>query len=379
MLFDYRAHNEQTAAVWDAFHRGEPIRTPVICGVSSRWAVLDRRVNHRRADFKTYTDDPRLMFEMQAEFDLFRRMHIPGDHMMGPPEEGLCVDVDFENYYEAAWLGAPVLYPKDNVPFAMPMLSDDERNLLFDRGIPDPFGGTMGLHRDYYEQFQSFARDYTLEGHKVAQIGCCGEWMDGPMTIACELRGADNFCIDLIEEPEYAQQLLRFLTEATIERVRAWRKYLGRPVMAKSFHFADDSAQMLSPKMYTELMLPHHRRLKEALSTGEERGGAHLCGDATHLFRIMRDELNAYTFDTGFPVDHVALARELGPEVCVQGGPPSMLIESGTPEQITAESRRILREVLPLTKRLVLRDGNDIPPNTPLQNIWALANAVQPE
>ena len=107
----------------------------------------------------------------------------------------------------------------------------------------------------------------------------------------------------------------------------------------------------------------------------EERGGVHLCGDATRHFKTIRDELNIYNFDTGFPVDHRALCEELGEEVAIQGGPQAQLIHQGTPEEIEAESKRILEAVKPVSRRFIFRDGNDIPPYTPMENIQALYDA----
>ena len=59
---------------------------------------------------------------------------------MGMPD-GWDVSVDFQNYYEAAWWGAEVCYRSGQVPDTHPFLNLDNRNLLFDRGIPEPVSG----------------------------------------------------------------------------------------------------------------------------------------------------------------------------------------------------------------------------------------------
>lgn len=168
---------------------------------------------------------------------------------------------------------------------------------------------------------------------------------------------------------------MNYLTESMIQRMKAWRKYMGQPEITKAFGFADDSIMLLSREMYREYVLPYHKRMAQALSTMEERGGVHLCGDATRHFKTLRDELNIYSFDTGFPVDHRALCQELGPEVVIQGGPRAQLIQMGSREEIRAESKRILDEVKPVSRTFIFRDGNDIPPYTPLENIQALYDA----
>lgn len=103
----------------------------------------------------------------------------------------------------------------------------------------------------------------------------------------------------------------------------------------------------------------------------------HMCGDATRHYETIHKELNIGTFDTGFPVNHKELVRRLGPDVTIQGGPPSELVRSGTPEQIRQEAKRIIEEVKPYTRKFVLREGNDIAPGTPIENIEALYQAAK--
>lgn len=372
---DFREHNREVRELWDAYRKGTHTRVPMITGVSDRFYVLNPVTNPGNVSFYEYTSDPDLMFDMQCAFSEYARFHIPGDHELGIPEEGWNVNIDFQNYYEAAWYGCEVRFPDGEVPYAVPLLKDDKKNLLFEKGLPDPFGGFMAKAKEYYDRFQERIKSAEILGQRVTSVGAPFTGTDGPFTMACELRGADNLCIDLCEDPDYYHQLMEYLTESIIQRMKAWRKYMGLPEVAKSFGFADDSIMLLSADMYREYVLPYHKKMAHALSTMEERGGVHLCGDATRHFKTLRDELNIYNFDTGFPVDHRALCEELGEEVAIQGGPRAQLIHQGTPEEIEAESKRILEAVKPVSRRFIFRDGNDIPPYTPMENIQALYDA----
>lgn len=374
---DFKTHNQEVKAVWDSYHAGNPIRMPMITGISDRFFVLNKATNPRNVSFHEYSNDVDLMFDMQCAFSEYAKFNIVGDHEMGIPENGWLVNVDFQNYYEAAWLGAEVRFPEGEVPFAMPFLNDDNKDALFCKGIPDPFGGFMAKAQQYYDRFKERAAKTTILGQAITDVGAWFTGTDGMFTIACELRGADNICIDMYEDPDYYHQLMDYLTECTISRMKAWRKYMDLPEVAQEFWFADDSILLLSPDMYREFVLPYHKRLGKALSKMEKRGGVHLCGDATRHFKTIRDELNVYTFDTGFPVSHRELCLELGDEVTIQGGPKAQLIHEGTPEEIDCESKRIIDSVKPISKRFIFRDGNDIPPYTPLENIQALYDACK--
>lgn len=377
MQIRFSEHNREVREVWESFDKGRPVRIPLILGLSSRFFMFNKAVNPVGISYKEYTEDPGIMFEMQVRSDHFRRMNIPADYEMGFPEDGWNIYVDFQNYYEAAWLGANVKFIDNNVPASEPFLTDTNKDSLFDRGIPDAFSGLMGLCRSHYEYFMDKARNYSYEGVKVGKIQPAVMATDGPFTIACDIRGTTEFCLEMYEDPDYAHKLLDYITEAIIYRLKSWRKYLGEPEVNDRFYFADDSILLISCDCYREFVLPYHKRIVEALSNNETYNCIHLCGDATRHFKTIKDELNVKSFDTGFPVKHGELVRQLGPDVTVYGGPHVELVRSGTPLQVEMESRRIIEEVKAHTKRFVLREGNNMAPGTPMENIAAMYEACR--
>jgi uroporphyrinogen-III decarboxylase len=154
----------------------------------------------------------------------------------------------------------------------------------------------------------------------------------------------------------------------------AWRNLCGVPVPQDGFGFADDSVVLISTDMYRRHVLPHHRRLCDAMATAGPRS-IHLCGDATRHFVTLRDELNVREFDTGFPVDFGRLRRDLGPEVRILGGPRAELLRSASPSEVHQEVRRILTTGVLDGGLFVLREGNNLAPLTPLANTEVLYRA----
>jgi uroporphyrinogen-III decarboxylase len=139
------------------------------------------------------------------------------------------------------------------------------------------------------------------------------------LTIATALRGSE-FYLDLYTDPDYAHALLDFVVEGTIARIHAHRRFFGLDEFGPDLFFADDAIQMISTEMLVEFLLPVYRKLKAAL-TRAERIKIHLYGDATRHFKVLKEELGVYDFETGYPVDFGWLRRELGPEVTLHGGP----------------------------------------------------------
>lgn len=375
---DFRAHNAEAREVWEAYHAGTPVRVPVILGLNVRYYLFSPWLNPRGISFASYSEDPDLMLETQLEFQHYVRHNLLSDAEMGMPSEAWPgVHVDLQNYYEAAWFGCPVHYREGQVPDTSPILTDDNKRMLFDAGIPDPFtDGIMAKNARFLEHIGERIRDYTFMGLPVRGVSPSGLGTDGPFTAAACIRGATEICLDIYEDPDFARELLNFITEATIVRIKAWRERLGHEMRPRCWGFADDSIQLLSPETYREFVLPCHKRLVSELA-GEGPHSIHLCGDATRHFRTIRDELNVNAFDTGYPVDFAWLRAELGPGVQINGGPTVAFLQRATPGEVRDEVRRILSTGVMEGGRFVLREANNMSPGIPEENVAAMYHAAR--
>lgn len=373
---DFEAHNDEVREVWAAFHAGKPTRVPMILGIASRFTLLSAEWNPEGITYREYFLDPDVMFCHQLRHQWFLRHQLPRDVEMGLPEVWT-IPVDLQNSYEPLWYGAKLYFIENDVPDTPPFLTEENKWSFIEQGPPDPFSGWMGRAWEYRGRFAEIAAGgFEFEGRPVQAGGVPGLGTDGPFTTACALRGPTNLCLDMYEDREFFDALMELIVTATIRRVKAFRARMGLPVESTSWSLPDDSIALLSERGYREFVLPWHRRLfAEFGSVGPN--STHLCGDATHLFRTMRDELNVQSFDTGFPVDHGWLRRELGPQVHIQGGPHVELLRSGTPEQVRAETRRILESGVMEGGKFVLREGNNLAPGTSEQNVAAMYAACQ--
>ena len=375
---DFEQHNAEVKQIWDAYHAGKPIRVPMVLGINVRYYLFSPWLNPRRLTFQQYSEDPELMLQTQLKFQHYVRHHLPSDAEMGMPKEAWPgIGVDLQNYYEAAWFGCPVRYRDGQVPDTEPILTGDRKRMLFDRGLPDPFrDGIMAKNVRFHEQLTERIKGYTFMGLPVAGVSPSGLGTDGPFTAAANLRGATELCLDLYEDPQYVHDLLTYITDATIARIKAWRERLGHDPKPAAWGIADDSISLLSDDAYREFVLPHHKRLLAELA-GPGPHHIHLCGDATRHFQTIRDELNVQAFDTGFPVDFGWLRRELGPTVQINGGPSCPFLLRATPAQGRDEVRRILATGVTDGGRFVLREGNNLSPGIPERSVEAMYQAAK--
>ncbi len=374
---NFSKHNMESERIWKLHREGRAERMPVVLGINPRIWLLDGRLNSHGITFKEYTEDVNTMVHVQMRSAHYIRHNLWADHEMGLPKEGWHVYVDLQNYYEAGWFGGEVAYPRNNSPMVKAFLFGDEKERLFWQGIPDPFGGVYIRALEQYEQMQKMVGKREYAGRHIAHVGLPSHHTDGPLTVACCIMGATEFCLAIYEEPDFAEKLLDFITEATIVRIKAWNKRFGEKELPESFSFADDSISHLSPDIYRDLVLPRHKRLVNELSKSKRGYSFHACGDATRHFKLMQEELGIRSFDTGFPVKHGELVKELGPDTEVLGGPHVDLLLRATPKEIEEETKRILDEVMPCTRRFVMREANNLSPGTPPENVRAMYDAVK--
>lgn len=364
--------DQQKAAVWQAFHAGNPTRVPVVLSTNPRVVLLNEQWNAGGWTFEQATRDAEMHVQVSLQHELYRRRFLGQfcDNPMALPERWTASYTVY-NTYEAAYFGASIDFFPNQIPDTTPCYTDDQtKHEVFNIDIEHPlenpfFQGCMKV----WEEMERVCDGMMFEGRPVDLVPWSQCGTDGPVTVACNLRGADNFMMDLVADPEYAERLMAYITRAAIIRREVFETYWGDRI-GKQGGMADDSCAMISNTMYEQQVLPHHLAFYEAFP-GRNRH-MHLCGDATRLFPIMRDQLGVTSFDTGFPVDHGALREQLGDQVEIFGGPEVGLLMNGSADQVFDRTKGILRSGVMRGGRFRLREANNLPPNIPEQNLQAM-------
>ena len=334
----------EKAALWKAYYDRRPIRVPLRWNANVRYVLLDPNLNPEGWTFEDYIYDPDRHIAIRIRFQEIQRTTFSqvSDMPAALPEEWICAP-DVQNTYDALYFGARLSLKPGQVPAAEPCygIGDVDRFLAMDFSNPlaNPF---IQERLAFEEKLIRVARGRFHLGRPVRAYPFTLEF-DGPVTAAAALFGTDFFIL-LSEDPAKASRVLDKITREVLRRNRALLRRAGKSERLSRGFFADDSIQLIGLDTYRQWVLPVHRLYYEEMFDAPfGTRGIHLCGDATRHFLTIRDELGVTAFDTGFPVDHGALRRELGPDVEIFGGPPVPLLLSASPAECAAETLRILR------------------------------------
>lgn len=150
----YDKENIEVRTLWRDFEIGVHKRVPIKLNSNPKVLILTPELNTPNIQFREYFYNPDLMAEVQLNWEVRRRFLLPGDHEHGLPERWE-IYIDFQNVYDASWFGAPLVFLDNQVPFTSPILNNDNKYMLLDKGIPAPFAGELAhLAIRYLDHFK---------------------------------------------------------------------------------------------------------------------------------------------------------------------------------------------------------------------------------
>lgn len=241
------------------------------------------------------------------------------------------VGVDIYNV-EAEALGCRVeYYDSVDIPGIVTHVLQEDQSRLATFKIPDPErAGRMPLILNAASRVKENVGD---------EVGVSGSIV-GPFTLAALLRGFEQFVFDMVLEPEFARDLLRFTTEVGI----AFGGALAGRGLGAAINESWIAQPLLSPKLYEELVFPcHQHMIKELKNRGLGVVGLISGGNTTAIADLLVKTgssilLADYNTDQAY---YKAKAVEAG--VVLRGSMDSKLLETGTAVEIEQKALQVLR------------------------------------
>lgn len=194
---------------------------------------------------------------------------------------------------------------------------------------------------------------------------------------AWQLRGLENFMMDLALNPEMAEYILDRVTEILVEVTRRLLQAAGDRVCM--VYFYDDvggqDSLLISKRMWNKFLRPHHQQIVDlARSCG--KAVMYHCDGA--IYPLLGDLLDMGV-DVLNPIQPTArdmaperLKAEFGDRLAFHGGIDIVgLLPKGTPDEVRADVRQRV-QVLGQGGGFILCSSHHIQSDTPLENVLAM-------
>jgi uroporphyrinogen decarboxylase len=264
-----------------------------------------------------------LLRRFEVDFRPLRPAIAPGSEDEKDPGSGSFVDELGIRWQKAAYYFDMVEHPLRHALY--------EQILAFN--WPDPYDPSrvLGLRQQAKELSESTPYAIVL-----------ADLIWGPFELGCALRGFDQFCIDLLQEPKLAETLLDLNLQLSIGFYDAYLSEVGDRIQVVGI--GDDlcmqTGPVMSPAIYRKMIKPRHKALVDFIrSKTTARVFMHCCGSVYDLL----PELIEIGIDIISPVqisaarmDPARLKREYGDQIVFWGGgvDTQRMLPYGSLEQI---------------------------------------------
>jgi MtaA/CmuA family methyltransferase len=216
-----------------------------------------------------------------------------------------------------------------------------------------------------------FDRVQAIESYKETvqdKLSILG-WIEGPAAEAANLRGITSFLMDLLDDANFAADLMDHCLQTGINFARAQVK-----AGADTIGVGDAIASQVSPGIYENLIQPREKRLCQAIQNMGAKVRLHICGNITHILPGISN-LGVDIVDIDHMVDMRFARKELGVQIALAGNiDPVNGVLSGTPEEIQDYIRSVYEET---GNPYMVAAGCEIPSGTPPKNIAALCKPIK--
>lgn len=259
---------------------------------------------------------------------------------------------------EAADLGAEVVIPFDDVPFAPNALITGSADLSKLRLVKPENGRRMAdriaavaLYRE------KVGKDYPVLG-----------WVEGAFAESCDLHTVTAMMVSIFDDPEFSEALLEFCVEQAAlfaeAQIAAGADMIG---------IGDAAASLISRRMYRKWALPYEKRLVDVIHASGAKAKLHICGNTSHLLADML-ESGADMIDIDWMVDFQAAAETFGDSAAACGNfdPVSVMLKGSAQTVADAVAGCIAQG----RGNTFIAAGCEVPKDTSIENLKMVHQAI---
>ena len=198
-----------------------------------------------------------------------------------------------------------------------------------------------------------------------------------------ELRGMEQFMVDLIENPSFAHKLISKVLEIQIGLYSALLDAAGPyvQIVATADDYGAQNGLLFSPRIYREFIQPYRLQLNRLIRSKAPKARIlhHTCGS---VYKLLPD-LIATDIDVLNPVqplaagmDSARLKAEFGDRMAFHGAIDEQQALGGTVDDVRSEVERRVRALAP-GGGYILAPCSNFQADTPPENVLAMIAAAR--
>jgi len=327
--------------VLTAIHNGETERTPWVPFVGCHAAKL---IGVSAEEY--FKSSSNIVKGVTKAFELYRPDGLP---------------VVFDLQVEAEALGCELVYADENPPSVATHPLEEGKDLE-DLKIPGEEDGRFPIVLEATKEICK------ILGEKIAIYGL----VTGPFTLALHLRGTSIF-FDMIDNEEKVCELMKFTQKVCQNSARMYMD-AGVDVVA----VVDPMTSQISPDHFAKFVSPYVKPVFEYIKSRGKASSLFVCGNAkNNLEEMCKCAPDNISIDENVPLDY---AKDLCTKYGISlGGNIKLTVTMllGTPIDNIKDAKNCMQ--IGGKKGYILSPGCDMPFNTPVENVKAVASAVYGE
>lgn len=263
---------------------------------------------------------------------------------------------------EAEGFGARVILPDEGVPYS-PVMRLQTLSDIDTLKVIDPDSG-----RRMHDRLEAVRRMKERAGTDIPVVG----WVEGALAECCDLMKMQQVFINMIDEPEAIGQLIDICTRQGILFARA-QVQAGADIIG----IGDAATSLIGPGLYEEFVLPYQQKMIQAVHDAGAKVKLHICGNITPVLDLVA-QTGADMVDLDYMVDMDKASKILPEDCCICGNfDPVEIMLQGTPEAVGQATRKCMN--LNGRNNHFVAPGCEIPKDTPVENVLAMAAALKGE
>lgn len=292
--------------------------------------------------------------------ELIAKSHLKGISLFG--HDMVLVEAGVATLAESC--GCELEYPENAAPWIKkPLLGgktpEEVKSILRNLDVPDPAKAKP------LKTVIDAVR--ILLDNKGDELFIMGRADQGPFSLACELRGMNDFLLDVAVEEDYIDDLLEYTSEIYYTYASA---LMEAGAHATSMGESPAGPSVVSPQVYRKYAMVAEQNVINRLHENKYLISNHICGEVDAILPDM-----VATGADILELDHetnleLACSKAKG-KTCLLGPISPMILNQGSPEDVRAETIKVI-QIMKGNYGFILGPGCALGGSTKIENIKML-------